>query len=460
MASPEIATVLAQEEPIAAPAPPTRFSNKRAYAQTFAATAVITGMGIASGILAARLLGPTGRGELAVIVFLPMLLSTVGVLEIPRSVAFEVGRSSELEPVVLVTSFWLAIGLGLLQGALFLALLPVYLSPDKLQLFSASRWFLLYLPAVFVTTTLMGSDQGRGRFGRFSILLALPGTLYVGAILLAWTIGRMTPAAFAFGVLASMFITGIFRAAMSLETLSTTKPSWGIAKRLFNRGFTYYLPAVAGLLLLRCDMFLAVRFLSVATIGLYAVAQAIAMGQLATVSPFVHVSFAAVAAEHERSAVRRTILHHFRLAQLVIVTLGAITATAAPLVIRCFFGSRFLGATSATLLLIAATATSGMAQVLDQCMRAASFARPGIVSNTVGIVAVFLFGIPACWRYGINGIAASVLTAQITNLAILIGFCSRTFDIRLRTFWAFDSRTFRLLLSFLQTFKKRIRWAG
>ena len=146
MATPDNTTILAQEQPVVAQAAPRRFSNRRAYAQTFAATAAIRCLGVVSGVLAARLLGPAGRGELAVIIFLPMLLLTLGELELPRSLAYEVSRADEIPRSMIATSFWLAAGIGGLQALLLAALLPLYLPADKLHLLAASRWFMVYLP--------------------------------------------------------------------------------------------------------------------------------------------------------------------------------------------------------------------------------------------------------------------------------------------------------------------------
>lgn len=159
MASPNELAVLAEEQPVVSELPRTRFSNRRAYAQTFAATVAIRILGVVSGVLAARLLGPEGRGELAVIIFLPMLLEPLGLLELPRSVAYEVSRADEVSAAVIATSFWLAVGLGAIQALLLAELLPLYLPADKSHLLSASRWFMIYLPMVYITHTLMGSDQ-------------------------------------------------------------------------------------------------------------------------------------------------------------------------------------------------------------------------------------------------------------------------------------------------------------
>src|SRR6202041_2542567 len=120
-----------------------------------------------------------------VIIFLPMLLEPLGLLELPRSVAYEVSRVDEVSGAVITTSFWLAVGLGAIPALLRGAVLPLYLLPGKLHLLSASPWFMIYLPMVYVTHTLMGSDQGSGKFGHFSLLLALPGLFYVAALAIA-----------------------------------------------------------------------------------------------------------------------------------------------------------------------------------------------------------------------------------------------------------------------------------
>ncbi len=457
MAVPNNAGVLSEEEPIVGQPAPARFSNRRAYAQTFAATAAIRCMGVVSGILAARLLGPAGRGELAVIIFLPMLLVALGELELPRSVAYEVSRVEDVPRSLIATSFWLAAGLGFLQALLLAALLPLYLPADKLHLLGASRWFMLYLPATYITATLMGCDQGRGRFGRFSFLLALPGALYTAAIVLAWAMGRISPFTFALGLLIATLTTTALRLGTDWQAILFGRPDWGFARRLLKRGISFYLPAIAGFVLFRADMFILVRIAPTEAIGLYAVAQAIALGQIGAVTPFVHVSFAAVAGESDPQAALKTLAHHFRLAQLAAVGAGLLTAALTPWGIRLFFGPRFSSAVMAAYLLIGASAFWGMSQVLEQGLRAAGHPRPGIVSNLSGLVLLVTIGIPGCLRFGINGLAGVLLAAQFVNLAILVGFCTVRLKMPLRALWAFDGKSLRQLKGIGASFHQKFR---
>jgi len=456
MATPDNTTLLAPEQPVIAEAAPKRFSNRRAYAQTFAATAAIRCMGVVSGILAARLLGPAGRGELAVIIFLPLLLVPIGELELPRSVAYEASQPGELPRKLIATSFWLAVLLGSIQALVLAAVLPLYLPPDKLHLLQASRWFMLYLPAAYVTATLMGSDQGRGRFGRFSFLMALPGALYTVAIVAVWGTGRSSPSLFALGLLISVLLTAAVRVGMDGQANPFGRPDRELARRLLARGVSFYLPAIAGFVLSRADMFILVRLAPTDAVGFYAVAQAIALGQIGAVLPFVHVGFAAVAREEEREGALAALAHHFRLAQLAAVGMGLLAATLTPWAIRVLFGTGFSAAVGATYFLIGATSFWGMGQVLEQGLRAAGHPRVGIVSNLAGLVVLVALGIPGCLRFEINGLAAASLAAQFVNLSILVGFCVARLKMSAKSLWAFDATAFKEISAVAMSFIKRM----
>jgi O-antigen/teichoic acid export membrane protein len=432
-ASPDLAAAEVKEAAQA----PARFSSRRAYAQTFAASAAIRGLAVISGVLAARLLGPEGRGELAVIIFLPMLLLPLGELELPRSLAYEVSRVDRIPPSVIATSFWLALLLGSLQGMIAVAVLPFYLPADKLHVLVAARWFVIYLPALSITNALLGSDQGRGRFGRFSIFMALPGTLYVAAILVLWLSGRVSPPMFAAGVLAGVVVAAVVRAQMDWDAIGHTLPEWETAKRLLQRGLSFCIPALAGLLLCRADMFLLVRLARNDAIGLYAVAQAIALGQIGVVNPFIQVGFSAVAGEIEQEPALKTLARHFRLGQIAVVAIGLLAMGATPWLIRVMFGAAYMGAVTTTYLLIGSTVLWGMEQVLDQGLRAAGHPRPGTISNLLGLVVLMGLGIPACHRLGIVGLAACALAAQLLNLTVLVSFCLLALKIPVGRLWAF-----------------------
>ena len=423
-----------------------RFSNKRAYAQTFAATAAIRVFGALSGILAARLLGSVGRGELAVIVFMPMMLVSLGEFEFSRSVVVESSRGSETCSQLVATAFWVASALGFLEMALLIVVLRSFLPTDKLHLLASAKWFTLYLPACYVSASLTGIDQGRGRFGRFSLYQAMAGIVYLLAIVcVVWPTRKFSPQIFALAMLVGVGLAALLRTGYDLPQICRTMPSWCLARRLLRRGFSFYVPALAGLALLRADMFLLVRLAPAGAIGAYAVAQAISMGQVGAVIPFVQVGFAAVAAEVQHERALETLVRHFRLAQVAVVAAAAAAAALTSWGIRVFFGAQYLSATTATYFLIGAAAMWGMGETLEQGLRAASHPRLGIIANLLGLLVLCALGIPAYLHFGIGGLAGAAFLGQGISLFALISLCVLVLKMPLATFWAFDATTFRQL---------------
>ena len=241
-------------------------------------------------------------------------------------------------------------------------------------------------------------------------------------------------------------IVAALRAQMDWRAISRTLPDWTTAQRLLKRGISFYLPTVVSIALYRADLFILVRMASTEAIGLYAVAQAIALGQIGAVNPFLQVGFSAVAAETDEQKALHTLGQHFRVAELAVTGVGLLAVAVTPWLIRLMFGARFSGAVPATYLLIGATVAWGIEQVLEQGLRAGGHPRPGIVSNLLGLLVLIGIGVPACARYGIVGIASAALAAQCLNLGVLIGFCVARLNMSARSFWAFDSGTLSVLL--------------
>ena len=72
-----------------------RSTPDRALRSTFATNMVLTGLAVATGILTARLLGPSGEGELAAIQTWPFLLGTLAKLGLPEALVYFISRQPE-----------------------------------------------------------------------------------------------------------------------------------------------------------------------------------------------------------------------------------------------------------------------------------------------------------------------------------------------------------------------------
>ena len=105
------------------------------------------------------------------------------------------------------------------------------------------------------------------------------------------------------------------------------------------------------------------------------------------------------------------------------------------------FGARFSGAVVTTYFLVAGMGGWGLAQVLEHGLRALARPQVGIVSNLLALGVLVVAGIPASVRWGIAGMGAALLAAQVVNLAILLGFSVRQFRLPWTLFWGVSLRT-------------------
>src|SRR5262249_49146707 len=103
-------------------------------------------LGVISGALAARLLGPSGRGQLAAIQMWPNFLAAMANLGLPEALVYFSARTRG-ESGRYVGS---AVTLNLLVSAGFMGLgyvvLPLVLPAQSAEVINTARWYLLLLP--------------------------------------------------------------------------------------------------------------------------------------------------------------------------------------------------------------------------------------------------------------------------------------------------------------------------
>ena len=170
-----------------------------------------------------------------------MMLISLGEFEFSRSVIFESSKGDEVAPELAATAFWGALGLGCLEMAFLAVALRFLLPADKLHLLTAATWFALYLPATYVTASLTGIDQGRGRFGRFSLFQVMPGAVYVLAILcVIWPTGHISPQSFALVTLAGVISTALLRSSLDWKRIWGARPTFTLASGLLRRSCPWF----------------------------------------------------------------------------------------------------------------------------------------------------------------------------------------------------------------------------
>lgn len=81
-------------------------------------TVVVQGLGLITGLITARVLGPVGRGDLALAMLLPSILAFIGDLGIDRAAAYFSARPQGIDRTFNATVLVLGLGLGAISAAL------------------------------------------------------------------------------------------------------------------------------------------------------------------------------------------------------------------------------------------------------------------------------------------------------------------------------------------------------
>lgn len=150
-----------------------------AWSGSVATNVVNLAFGVATGILAARLLGPQARGELAEIQFWAGAIAGLGICSLPSALSYYIARgqgSVSMAGSALTSAVALS-ALSLIGG---LVLVAFAVGPEQRNL--QILYLLAFLPANFIALTLVAIDHGRQDFARYNLFRLLPHPLLPRAI--------------------------------------------------------------------------------------------------------------------------------------------------------------------------------------------------------------------------------------------------------------------------------------
>ncbi len=381
----------------------------------------LAGLGMVSGILAARLLGPHGRGELAAIQTWPSFTAGLAALGMPEALVYYSAR----QPAEAGRCLGSAMVVGLASSLPFMvigyALMPLLLHAQAPVIMWAGRWYLLVVPIFIVTGLPRHPMQGRSDFVPWNAMRIIPNILWIIVLVVAWAWSRAVPTFLAaanlaalallilpFGVLAVRRIPGPFRPD------SQKLPSM----------LNYGLPCVATMLPqtlnVRLDQMLMAALLPAQELGLYVVAVAWSGAVVPLLGALGSVALPAVAsATDEQQRVRR-FASGSRVAVALALTLTVALTAVSPLAIVVLFGAKFKQAVPVALVLVPAAGVLGLNFVLQEGLR--GLGRPyAVLQAELAGLAVTVVGLAAMLpSLGIMGAAISSLLGYSTVTAVLL----------------------------------------
>ncbi len=383
--------------------------------------AVWSVLGLISGIILARWLGPHDRGVLALVLLLPSTLVTIVKFGAAQANVYTINRKQAPIDKVASNALVLAIFWGLLTTVV------VWLIRDQLtstMLRDVPDWALAFAlvrtPMLLLDNYLYSILQATGQFGTYNTRLLISEGLRL--VLLATAL-----IAFDMGLFAALVIyTGVWfinivwlLVTMSRQIRFRLRLDWPILRETYSFGIRSYVQILTQHLLIRVGFYMVSYFLGASQVAFYTIALRFTELILEVPQAIGLVLYPRLASLPD-DEVHRLTAQTCRRTLMVTAPAALAMALIGPYVIVLWYGEDFAPATQP--LPWAAVAVAMMSIYVIVTRDFTSRAQQAV--NTVSGLIALIVNAGLCWTliplYGINGAAMSTAIAYAAAAVVLL----------------------------------------
>ncbi len=412
---------------VTAPSPPKTKAKRRfagAFAQTFGQRLLTLLVGVATAVLLARVLGPDGRGQLALAVLLLTFLHAFCTLGMPGANVYFVGRGD----VRLRSAFrgslllWLPCSLAaLLVGFAVASLGDAILFPGVEPLLLVLA--VLCFPLGLMHSLVMSLLQGQERWGPYNAILIVESVLRLGATAAALLVFEAGAVGAMYAHIASTLLLLLLDfALLDIAGNDTGSPSLGAreyASRCWRFGWKLQLNDALNTLNYRVDQYIVNLLASPAATGIYAVAVTIIEKVWLVSSAAATVLYPRLASLHDDEEARRRLTPEVtRLVLLVTLPTCVGLGFLAEWVVVLLFGAPYAEAAVALRWLIPGVLVMVVAHSTSVDLNARGRPEHNLVTGAVVLVLNVGGNLLLIPRYGIAGAAIATSFAYLINMSL------------------------------------------
>jgi O-antigen/teichoic acid export membrane protein len=400
-----------------------RQSSIAALLQSVGAKVLIILLNAATGILSARALRPSGRGELAAIILWNVLFANAFTFGVPSALTYQLKKRVDLRSEFAGSALLLSVVTSALAMLIAWLGLPHWIPQYSATVIFFSRLFLFNVPIFAATLVGRAALESDGDFTTSNLSLLLTPLLTLVGLGAFFIAGHFTPvnAAWAYvagGVPSCLLILkrvfDRFRPSLRLFPQST--------RLLMLYGLRSYGIDLCGTMSFYVDQVLVVHLLQSGTMGAYVVALSLSRMLNAFHASVIMILFPKMVSK-STDTIHQLTGRAVRITTFMTAAAGLVVALLGPQVVTLLYGSAYRGATGIVRILILEVILSGVVQVLSQAFMA--LGRPGAVtlfqvSGLLLTVPILIVLVP---RYGIHGAAIAILISTTIRLvAVMASF--------------------------------------
>jgi O-antigen/teichoic acid export membrane protein len=395
--------------------------------QSVVGTAAVMVIGLVGGIVAARALGVTGRGELAAAILWPGLLCTVAEFGLPTACTY-LSASSPHSRRDLARGVipMLALQSVLIWTAGVPTILLALGGYEQSVRTTAIGFLIVYAPLYLAVRYLSALNQGEGRMAVFNAARLLIPSVYGTALVLLLLLDLVSVRAFATAYAASWALAlGTLLAMSSGEIRSgVLRPTldWETARRAWSVGHRAYLGTLAPVDTLQLDVLLTTAFLGASEAGLYFVATSAAVVVRVWGTTFGALALPLVAAaEDDREAVGVMSLFT-RLTGLFSGFFAVVLFVFAGPLLTVVYGSEFAPAQTLVRILAIGMLAASLRYVLGDGLRGLGHGSYATRAEGLGWIVGGIALLLLLLLWGATGVATAVSISYIVTLLLMLRF--------------------------------------
>ena len=396
----------------------------RDIVQVFGGQLAMMTIGIGTGIITARWLGPHDRGVLQLLVLLPVTLGNFAKLGIPQASVYFMRRRGASPSEVASNALWTALIMGgglaiicwfardwfaakFLKDAPSTVLVPV----------------LTLVPCALLQTYFLGIAQAHQRFREYNIQQIVPnilGLVGMALVLIVLKLGLM-------GAIVTHCAITIFMTAWLGLRIHRIAPlrfrvNGALAREMLSFGGKSYVQTLAATQHQRIDQYMVGYFLTPAQVGLYAVAVNMTSLLTRVWESTGTVLFPRLAASDDRAAHAATarVARH----TVFVALAGALALlVVGPIAVPLLFGHKFAGAVAPMLWLLPGLVMMALYQILTRNFTSRGKQEINILAAVTALVLNVGLNCIFIPRFGIVGAAiVNGLSYSTAAVILLVAF--------------------------------------
>lgn len=395
-------------------------NNSSAAVKTMMVSVLILLVNMLTGVLTARYLGPSGRGEQTAMVSWSQFLAFSMSFGIPSALIYNAKKNPDEAGVLYRVALLIGLGFGIIAMTVGIFVLPYWLDSFSSEVVLFAQVSMILCPLIVVSQINNAAFQFRGDYKTFNwqrYLVPLLTLAVIGILILTGSMNPYTTALAYLGPSVPLFIW------MTLLLLRTYKVKMRNTYRNFKRLFTYGLGSYGNDLLGQfstyIDQIIIAGLLRPADLGLYAVAVSLSR-MVNFFSNSITVVLFPKASELSKDEAISLTFKAFRISTTCTLLGALFLMLVAPFVIPLLYGKDFNTALTVFRLLLLEVTISGGTLILAQTFMA--LGKPKFVSilQGVGLLLVIPLLFLLVPRFGLFGAGVSMLSSAVLRFLFII----------------------------------------